>query len=78
MEEFYRILIGIAVLILGFPIGNFLAKITKDEIKLGKFWIKIIIFLSGIGAIISLIFQNDALFFSFLFFMIIASRSLKR
>jgi hypothetical protein len=78
MEEVYSILIGIAFLFLGFFIGGFLAKITKDELKKGQGWFKLIIVICAIGAIITLVIGNDALFFSFLFFMIITSRSLKR
>jgi len=77
MQEIFKILIGIAVLILGIPIGNFLEKITREELKQGEKWFKIIIFLSLIGSVISLIFVNDALLFTFLFIMIVTSRSLK-
>ncbi len=78
MQEIYKILIGIAVLFLGFFIGNLLAKVTKDESKQGQKWFKLIILLCSIGAVITLIIGNDAFFFSFSFFMIVASRSLKR
>ena len=78
MLEIYAIFIGISALVLGFPLGNMLAKITKDEMKKGQVWFKTIILLCAIGAIIALFLSNDYLFFSFLFFMIIASRSLKR
>jgi hypothetical protein len=78
MQEIYSILIGISVLFIGFFIGNFLAKITKDESKAGQKWFKIIILASAIGAIITLIIGNDALLFSFLFFMVVTSRSLRR
>ena len=78
MEEIYSILIGIVILFFGFFIGEFLAKITKNELKNGQKWFKAIIIISAIGAIITLVIGNDALFFSFLFFMIVTSRSLKR
>jgi hypothetical protein len=71
-----NILIGAIVLILGIPIGNFLAKITKEELKEGKPWFKLIVFVSLISALISLYFRNDYLLFTFLFIAIVTSRSL--
>ena len=76
MQEVFKILIGIAVLLLGIPIGDLLAKNTKDELKEGKKWFIIIIFLSMIGAVLNLIFSNDALLFTFLFIAIVTSRSI--
>ena len=76
MSEIIKFIVGIIILILGFPIGNFLAKITKEELKFGQKWFKLIILLSFIGAVISVFFKNDVLLFSFLFIAIITSRSL--
>ena len=78
MQEFINIIIGIIILILGIPIGHYLAKITKDEVKAGQRWFKLIIIFSLIGAIVSAILKNDALLFGFLFMAIVTSRSLKR
>lgn len=78
MEDIYKILIGILIIILGFPLGIFLARITKDELKEGQIWFKLIILASSIGAIITLIFRDDVLFFSFLFFIAVTSMSLKK
>ena len=78
MEELVKILIGIVFILLGIPIGQFLAKITKEELKLGQKWFKIIIIASLVGGIVGLIVRNDALFFGFLFIAIVTSRSLKR
>jgi hypothetical protein len=78
MQEIYKLLIGIAVLLLGIPIGNILAKNTKEELKGGRGWFLLLIALSLIGAIINLIFLNDALLFTFLFIAIVTSRSLKK
>jgi len=77
MQEVFRILISMGVLALGFPIGILLAQLTKDELKQGRPWFKLIIILSFIGAVISLIFENDAFFFSCLFFAAVTSMSLK-
>ncbi|MCX6750509.1 MAG: hypothetical protein NTZ83_03555 [Candidatus Pacearchaeota archaeon] len=76
MQEIYKLLIGIAVLLLGIPIGNILAKNTKEELKDGRKWFLLLIALCFIGAILNLIFRNDALLFTFLFIAIVTSGSL--
>jgi uncharacterized membrane protein YeaQ/YmgE (transglycosylase-associated protein family) len=78
MNQIYTFLIGIFVLIVGFPIGIILSHVTKDESDKGQFWFKLIILASLVGAVITLIWRNDALFFTFLFFMVVTSQSLKR
>ncbi|MEX2016995.1 MAG: hypothetical protein WD876_00810 [Candidatus Pacearchaeota archaeon] len=77
MEQILKLAIGIAVLLLGAPLGNYLASKTKEELKQGKKWFRIIIAISLICSIPSLIIQNDFLFFSFLFIALVTSRSLK-
>ena len=77
MQEIIKLLIGVLVLLLGFPIGTFLARTTKEELKQGQKWFKAIIFISAVGTLISLIFGNDFLLFSFLFIIIVTSGSLK-
>jgi hypothetical protein len=69
-------IIGIIILISAFFIGDFLAKKTEEELKPGKPYFKIIIYLSSIGSIISLILRSDVLLFTFLFIIIVTSRSL--
>jgi len=78
MEEIYKLIIGITILLLGIPIGSYLAKITKEELRKGQKWFKLIIISSLIGAIVSLFLTNDVLLFSFLFIAIVTSRSLKK
>jgi hypothetical protein len=78
MEQMLKILIGLVILVLGIPIGSYLAKITKEELKKGQKWFKLIIIICLIGAIISLILSNDILLFIFLFIAIVTSGSLKR
>tara|TARA_B100000315_G_C14367388_1_gene491299 strand:+ start:76 stop:318 length:243 start_codon:yes stop_codon:yes gene_type:complete len=78
MQEIVKLAIGIFVLILAFPIGTLLAKSTKEELKDGKPWFKLITILSAIMAVVSLILRNDVLFFSFLFILIVTSRSIKQ
>ncbi|MEK6817194.1 MAG: hypothetical protein AABX80_00160 [Nanoarchaeota archaeon] len=78
MLEILNILIGIIILILGIPIGNLLAKYTKEELKDGKPWFKLIILIGLIGGLVGLIIGNDAVLFSFLFIAIVSSRSLRR
>jgi uncharacterized membrane protein YfcA len=77
MNELLGFLIGIGILILGIPIGNYLAKVTKEELKPGRLWLKLIIIISFIGAVIFLILGNDALLFALLFIAIVTSRSLR-
>lgn len=78
MQQIIKLAIGIFVLLLGFPIGFYLSKSTKEELKSGQKWFKLIIILSLIGAIIGLAFWSDVLLFSFLFIAIVVSRSLKK
>jgi uncharacterized membrane protein YeaQ/YmgE (transglycosylase-associated protein family) len=78
MLEIYNLLIGIGILILGFFIGNFLAKKTKEELKAGQKWFKIIIILGLVGAVAGLILGNDFLLFSFSFIALVTSRSIKK
>lgn len=76
MSEVINFIIAVVVLALGIPLGNLLAKITKEELKQGKLWFNIIIIISIVGAVYSLIIKNDYLLFTFLFITIITSRSL--
>ncbi len=78
MKELIRLILGILFLLLGIPIGIFLAKRTKDESKLGQKWFKIIIIISLVGGIVGLVIGNDVLFFSFLFIAIVTSMNLKK
>lgn len=77
MQEIIKILIGISILILGFFLGNYLAKITKEELTPGQIWFKLLIFLCLIGILVSLILRHDVLLFTFAFIAIVTSRSLK-
>ena len=77
MQDIIKILIGIVVLFLGVFIGNLLAKFTKEELKTGQSWFRIIVILSLIGGVIGLIIGNDILMFTMFFIAIVTSRSLK-
>ena len=76
MQEIVKVIIGVFVLVLGFPIGKYLAKSTKEELKSGKKWFKAIIILSSVLAFVGLIIKNDFLLFGFSFVAIVASRSI--
>ncbi len=76
MQEIVRIFVGILVLILGFPIGTYLAKKTKEELKEGQKWFRVIIFLSMILGFVMLVLRNDALMFGFFFIALVTSRSI--
>ena len=78
MQESIKLFIGILVLLIGIPIGNYLAKATKEELKAGKKWFKRIVILSLIGVLICLIIGDDTLMFTFAFIAIVTSRSLKK
>ncbi|KHO54613.1 MAG: hypothetical protein QT10_C0014G0011 [archaeon GW2011_AR19] len=78
MLESLKIIIGTFILILGIPIGNLLAKYTKEELKDGRKWFNLLIFIGLIGGITGLIIGNDSLMFSFLFIAVVSSRSLRR
>ena len=78
MLEIFQLVIGILILILGIPIGNFLARRTKEELKSGQKWFRLIIIFSLVGGFIGLIIRNDILMFSFFFIAIVTSRSLRK
>ena len=78
MQEIIRLIMGVLFLIIGIPLGSYLAKMTNEELKSGKKWFKLILIICFIGALISLIIKNDVLLFSFLFIAIVTNQSLKR
>ena len=78
MLQSFEFVIGILVLVLGFPLGNYLARLTKDERNVGQRWFRFIILASFVGAVLSIVFKNDPLLFSFLFIIIVTSRSLSK
>ena len=78
MQEILKFGIGILVLAAGIPIGDYLAKITKEELRSGQIWFKLLIVLSLIGAIVFLFIGNDALLFTLLFIAVVTSRSLRK
>lgn len=78
MEETLKIFIGILLLLLAWPVGDFLAKITKEELKQGQMWFKLITIVGLATAFVALILRNDALLFASSFIAIVASRSLKK
>lgn len=78
MLEVFKLLIGIGVLILGYPIGNFLANYTKEELAGGQIYFKALTFIGLLGGLLGLILGNDALLFTMFFIAIVSSRSVKR
>ena len=78
MQEVLKLVIGVVFLLLAWPIGYFLAKMTKEELKQGKKWFKLIILLSLVGALVSLFYRDDAFLFSFLFMALVTGMSLKK
>ncbi len=78
MIEMLKIIIGVLVLVLGIPIGNLLAKYTKEELKDGQKWFRLLVLLGLIGGTIGLIIGNDVIMFSLFFIAIVSSRSLRK
>ncbi|MCK5624902.1 hypothetical protein KAI04_03615 [Candidatus Pacearchaeota archaeon] len=78
MQEIFKLLIGVAFLVLAFPIGNILAKKTKEELKSGKKWFKIIVYISLMGGVLGIFTGSDVLMFSFFFMALVTSRSLRK
>jgi len=78
MQEIYALLIGIVILVLGFPIGHFLASRTKEELKDGEKYFRWIVWIGLIGGFIGLLISNDVIMFSFFFTAIVTSRSVKK
>ena len=77
MTEIINILIGILVLVLGIPLGNYLAKFTKEELKSGQKWFKLLTIITLIIGAIGLIIGDDVLMFTMFFIAIVTSRSLR-
>ena len=78
MEEVIKLVIGIIVLILGVPIGIYLSKVTKEELKGGRKWFRLIVFVSLVIGFLGLIFKNDFVLFSGFFVAIVTSRSIRK
>lgn len=78
MQEIFGLILGVIIILIGFPLGYLLAKYTKEELKSGQKWFKTFIILAAITSIIGLSLGNDPLFFSSLFFIAVTSQSLKK
>lgn len=78
MEDVIKILIGFGFLLLGIPLGNFLSKITKEELKKNQKMFKIIINVFLILGIVGLFIRSDFLMFGCFFIAIVTSRSLRK
>ena len=78
MQLTIQLLIGIFALMLGIPIGLYLARVTREELKIGQRWFKLIAIFSLIGAGISMFYRSDIILFSFLFIAIVTGMSLRK
>lgn len=78
MEELLKLMIGLGVLLIGIPLGNFLARITKDEQKKLQKKFKILTYIGIIVGFVGLIIKNDVILFTFFFIAIVTSRSIKK
>lgn len=77
MLEIVKLLIGFFVLVLGIPIGNLLARFTKEELKKNHRWFRLLIFICLIGGFLGLVFGSDVIMFSLFFIAIVTSRCLR-
>lgn len=78
MEEVFKLGIGIFILLLGIPIGMFIARLTNEELDSGKKWFKVLIGVALGFSLIGLFIRSDALLFSCLFIAIVTSMSLRK
>jgi len=78
MQEIFKLLIGVVFLALAFPIGDILARKTKEELKSGRKWFKIIVYVSLVGGVVGMLIRDDVLMFSFFFMALVTSRSLRK
>jgi hypothetical protein len=76
MNELTTFLFGLFILILGIPIGKVLANVTKEELKDGKKWFRLLVAFGLLGGIIGFILENDGLMFSCFFIALVTSQSL--
>ena len=70
--------IALVFLVLGVFLGNFLARITSEELRAGQRWFYTLIVASLVLSVFALLLGNDALLFFMLFIAIVTSRSLKK
>lgn len=77
MTEVVRLIIGIGVLFLGIPLGNLIARWTKEELHSGQKYFRILIWIGLIGGVLGLFLDNDILLFSMFFIAIVASGSVE-
>ena len=68
------IIASIVIALLGYPIGIWIAKLTKEELRQGRRWFKLITIVCFLGIILSLFFAvNETLLFltcAFLFILL--------
>lgn len=73
-------ILAIIVALLGYPLGLILAKITKEELKTGKKWFRLIIAVCVIAIVVSVIFTGGKTFLflilSFVFIILVTLPSL--
>jgi hypothetical protein len=78
MQEIIKLGLGIIALLIGMPIGSFLARLTNDEQREGQKWFKFIALVSLIIGFVGLVMGNDVILFTFFFIAIVTSKSIKK
>ncbi len=76
MIEFFKLIIGICVLILGIPIGMLISRWTKEELHSGQRYFKFLVWIGLIGGIVGLVIGSDVLLFTMFFISVVTSESL--
>lgn len=77
MEEVVKLVVGIIFLALAWPVGNWLASSTKEELKSAQRWINLIVYLGLLGGFVGMLLRKDVWMFTGFFISIVASRSLR-
>lgn len=69
-------IIDIILLLLSIPVGFLIAWLARDELMQGRKWLKILIVISVIGAIVFYFMKNMPVTFTFVFIIIVSVVSL--
>lgn len=70
--------LNIFILVLAIPVGYFIAYLAREELVQGRFWFKILIILSFVGAIGSWVYGFSVLAWTFGFILILALVALRQ
>jgi len=72
------LILSILVLLTSIPAGLLIAWLTKEELKAGKKWFKILVLAGVLGMIIGIFYKNWAVALTFAYMAIVAGLSWKK